>query len=225
MVKEYVDLSRVLTPGIGQIPGHPPIIIEEFQNHITHDRSNACISYSIHCGTHVDCPYHFFPNGARVDEMPVEKFIGKGILVDLQGKVANGEPININQITNNSEIEKLTDEQLAQSIVLIRTGWSAKYETAEYYLDNPYLSEECAKFFAQKKVKAVGLDFPPDRSQGSIVHRVLLGSDVLIIENLFNLNMLENNTEFEVMALPIKFYRQGGGPARVLAILGEKNDN
>ena len=34
MVKEYVDLSRVLTPGIGNSRS-PNIIIEEFQNHIT----------------------------------------------------------------------------------------------------------------------------------------------------------------------------------------------
>lgn len=224
MEKKYIDLSRVLTPGIGEIPGHPPIKIDEFQTHNTHDRSNAQLSYSIHCGTHVDCPYHFYANGERVDQLSLDKFIGKGVLADLKDKVKPGEAICVEKLINNSQMASLSDEQLAQSIVLINTGWGTNYEEEGYYKNNPYLSEKAAKFFAEKKVKAVGLDFPPDGNQGSIVHQTLLGAKVLIIENLTNLDALRNG-EFEVFALPIKIYQQSGGPARVIAsILGKENE-
>jgi len=224
MVIKYVDLSRVLTPGIGEIPGHPSTEIYEFQTHDTHDRTNAKLSYSIHCGTHVDCPYHFFPNGEKIDEMPLDRFIGKGVLVDLKDKVKPREAISVEKIIENSHINNLTDDQLAQSIVLIYTGWGKNYESADYYKSNPYLSEDGAKFFAKKKVKAVGLDFPPDGKQGSIVHRTLLGAKVLIIENLINLDELID-TEFQVFAMPIKIYQQSGGTARVIAIIsGGKNE-
>lgn len=224
MVCKYVDLSRTITPGIGELPGHPPTTVNEFQTHASHGRSNAHLSYSIHCGTHVDCPYHFFPAGNTVDEIPLDSFIGNGVLVDLQGKVEEGEGISIGKIMENSHICDLNDQQLAQSIILINTGWGAAYETEYYYHRNPYLAEDSAKFFAEKKVKAVGLDFPPDQRGGSTVHRILLGSNVLIIENLINLHLLRDR-KFVVMALPIKIFRQSGGPARVVACLsGEDNE-
>ncbi|MEL7566891.1 MAG: cyclase family protein [Dehalobacterium sp.] len=215
---EYIDLSRVLTPGVGEIPGHPATKIEEFQTHVTHDRTNAQLAYSIHCGTHVDCPYHFFSHGDRIDELSPDRFIGQGVLVDLKDKVNPGEAISREKIINNSQIPSLTDGQLAQSIVLINSGWGLKYQEKDYYKCNPYLSEEAAKFFAEKKVKAVGLDFPPDGKQGAIVHRTLLEAKVLIIENLTNLDALKD-VEFQVFALPIKIFQQSGGPARVIASL------
>lgn len=224
MSAKYIDLSRVLTPGVGEIPGHPATIIEEFQTHLTHDRTNAHLSYSIHAGTHVDCPYHFFPEGERIDEMPLDKFIGKGILVDLLDQVKPGEAISVEKIVNNSSITSLTDQELTQSIILINTGWGAKYQEDDYYKNNPYISEEAAKFFAEKKVKAVGLDFPPDGKQGSIVHRTLLGAKVLLIENLTNMNALKE-LDFQVFAMPVKIFQQSGGTARVIAsILGEQNE-
>jgi kynurenine formamidase len=65
-------------------------------------------------------------------------------------------------------------------------------------------------------VSAVGLDTPsPDREPFSI-HRQLLGSGVLIIENLTKLEGLVGATPYEVIALPIKFQAEAA-PARVIA--------
>lgn len=219
--RNFVDLSRTLVPGIGEPAGHPPTEIKEFQTHETHKRSNACIFYSIHCGTHIDTPYHFYKNGKKVEELDLSRFIGRGVLVDLEDKIKESAPITLAQILTESKLSTMKDEELSESVLLIYTGWGRNYGNVNYYQNNPYLSNEAAQWIASKKIKAVGLDFPPDRKQGSDVHLILLGNEVLIIENLTNLNLLKNK-DFNVIFFPIKLHEQGGGPSRVVAEVFER---
>lgn len=62
----------------------------------------------------------------------------------------------------------------------------------------------------------VGTDTPsPDKSP-YLIHKILLKGDVLIIENLTNLESLLSHSEFEVIALPIRFEAEAS-PIRVVA--------
>lgn len=214
MKYQYIDLSRTLTPGIGELKNHPPTELVEFQTHASHGRSNAQLSYSIHCGTHVDCPYHFVPDGMRVDEMDLDRFHGRGILVDLENKLTPGEAISLNMLMTEPQIRNIGG--LSDAIVLINTGWGANYGSQSYYTGHPYLGADSARFLAENKVKAVGLDFPPDAKAGETVHTILLSAGVLIIENLTNMANLRGK-DFNVLAFPVKLFRQSGGPARVVA--------
>ncbi len=222
--RKYVDLSRILEPGVGEPGGHPKTRIEEFQNHAEHGRSNSCLSYSIHCGTHVDTPFHFYENGKKVDEMDIDRFHGKGVLVNLEKKVEAAKAITLEQIFSESNLAKMGVDELSDTVVLINTGWGKNFGNEKYYSENPYLSNEAAQWFADNKIKAVGLDFPPDKKQGADVHNILLGAEVLIIENLTNMELLRDSN-FRLMFFPIKLKGQGGGPARVVAEVLEKDEN
>jgi kynurenine formamidase len=48
------------------------------------------------------------------------------------------------------------------------------------------------------------------------VHKILLGANILIVENLTNLQALLAVSEFEVIALPPKF-EADAGPVRAVA--------
>ncbi len=62
----------------------------------------------------------------------------------------------------------------------------------------------------------VGFDSPsPDRTP-FVIHKLLLGQEILILENLCNLEKLLGVTGFEVVALPAKF-RSDSAPVRVVA--------
>ena len=38
---------------------------------------------SVHSGTHVDAPAHFFENGATVEQLPLDVLIGKATVVEI----------------------------------------------------------------------------------------------------------------------------------------------
>ena len=103
----------------------------------------------------------------------------------------------------------------AGNIVLFHTGMIEKYKDEAYFTGYPEISEEVANYLVEKRVKIVGVDMcSPDHPPFKI-HKILLGSGVLIIENLTNLDKLIGK-EFKVYALPIKFALDGA-PARVIA--------
>jgi len=43
-----------------------------------------------HTGTHVDAPFHFHPEGIKIDEVPPERMMGRGVLLDITGKEEKG---------------------------------------------------------------------------------------------------------------------------------------
>jgi kynurenine formamidase len=156
----------------------------------------------------MDGPLHMLENGKSLSEIPVEKFIGRGVLIDARGK------------------EKIDDTLLSgvhllrNDIVLVLTGFSGKYRETAYYRDYPDMTESFAGALVNAGVSIVGLDTAgPDRSPFTI-HRKLLSGEVLIIENLTNLESLLDISEFEVCALPPKFKTEAA-PVRVIALVKE----
>lgn len=165
------------------------------------------ISTGMHVGTHMDSPLHMLENGKRLSEFPVEKFFGKGHLIDARKKTINAS------LLRNKEISE-------GDIVLIMTGFYAKFSERQYYEKYPEIEENFANKIVELGVSIVGMDTPsPDRVPFKI-HKILLGSDVLIIENLANLDKLSKtlgqNGQFRVIALPTKFAAEAA-PVRVIA--------
>lgn len=219
---KWVDLTLTLGgPRMSMVPGHPPVTQEPINTHAKDFRSNTKLTMSIHVGTHVDCPYHFVPNGATIDEMPLEKYMGPGVLVDLRGKLKENEPITLSLLKPFG----LTRETLEDRIVVFFTGWvEREFGRERVYVDNPYLSEEVARYLAGCKVRAVAVDFSvdkmapgaPPRAGDCPIHRILLGQQIPLIENLINLDELVGK-KFELMALPLKIYRGDGAATRAVA--------
>ena len=80
------------------------------------------------------------------------------------------------------------------------------------------MSQEVAEYLVESKVKMVGVDTCSiDNADGFPIHRILLGADILIIENLTNLDRLAGKN-FRVFALPLNL-QVDGSPARVVAEL------
>jgi len=101
-------------------------------------------------------------------------------------------------------------------IVFVITGFSKKYREAEYYEKFPEIGEDFASKAIELGVKIVGMDTPsPDRPPFK-VHKLLLGKEILIIENLTNLESLVGVKDFEVFALPAKLHTEAA-PVRVIA--------
>ena len=221
--QQVVDLSVALGgPQVTVLAGAPQIVMEPVHTYAQHGRSNTKLSYNVHTGTHVDCPRHFYPEGTSVDEMPLEKYMGRGIRLDLREVAKERTPITVKDVLTALP----GGAEVKDAILVFNTGWIDRAGgKPNFYLDNPYLANETAEWLVGNGVKAIALDNSvdeapanPARPGDSPVHRILLGGGVMIIENLVNLEHLPL-TGFTVMALPVKLYHGDGAPARAVAFI------
>ena len=221
-MEQLVDLTLTLgSERVTAVPGLIGFTAEPLMTHESHARSNTKLTLSIHLGTHVDAPYHVHPNGATVDNMPLEKYTGLALLLDLRKSAKSLTPISV------ADLQQAGGKPgaLKGKIAVLFTAWAENESgNLRFYTDGPYLSTEGAEYLVQSGVNAVAVDFPidkgPARQPSTIkdypVHRMLLGQNIPIIENLINLHQLVGRN-FELWALPMKIKGGDGGAARAVA--------
>ena len=193
-----------------------------------------------HGGTHIDAPIHFAENHQSVNEIPLEKLIGKAIKVDVSVKALKDRDYLIS-VEDFKNWESSQNMQIPDgSIVLLETGYSKFYPDKVAYLGTdqrgpeavkllhfPGLSPEAAQWLVdERNINAIGLDTPSiDYGQSTDFqsHVILLGKNIPAFENLTNLNQLPSN-DFTVIALPMKIKDGSGGPLRIVAIV-DKSSN
>lgn len=170
-----------------------------------------------HTGSHIDAPIHFFPQGKCLDDYPLETFMGPAVLID----VPDAQPY---EVIDKKRLLATGAKVRTGDIVLIRTGWGAKYGKPEY-LTHPSFTEDVAQWLVEQGVKMVGFDqITPEiawakRPKGYQypMHRTLLGNEIFIMEHL-NLER-EVPARMEVLALPVSLTRSNGSQARVVAMV------
>jgi kynurenine formamidase len=173
-----------------------------------------------HTGTHVDAPLHVKKNGKSIDELPIEKFMGEGVVLDMRHK-GPSEAITPEDIENSNPKIQESD------IVILNTGWHEKWgNTAEYLDEHPGLNEDSAYYLVEgKKVKMIGTDTicPEPSSEESHwqhpLHRVcLIEHEIPLLEILGGEINKVTGKRCYIIALPIKMTTDAA-PTRVLAFL------
>lgn len=214
--QKFYDLSQ---PVYDNCPGWPTYEMTSVRNEAFHERDHfnaEQIRLNSHTGTHLDAPYHFFPDGITIDEIPVEKFQGEAVLVDLRGKIAAKEGIRPEHLKPYEDLIK------EGSIVLLNTGWGAKrgFEE-EYFHDWPYLTGEAAKWLREKGICGVGTDCMSMggwyEGTGRPCHEALLSNCIWILEEI---NIPDELMEYKtcyLMTFPLKLKGFSGAPARAVA--------
>ena len=219
---ELIDLTLTLgSDRISLVPGLVGVETESIQTHETHARSNQKLCLATHIGTHVDAPFHFVDGATTVENMPLEKYAGPAILLDLRSVSKGQEPLTISEITEAGA----NPESVKDQIIVLFTGWAeAESGGPRFYGHGPYLGTDTAGYLADCGANAVAVDFPidkhPDTPLSTIkdfpVHRLLLGQNIPLIENLINLDKLVGK-QFELWALPLKLKGGDGAATRAVA--------
>lgn len=78
---KIIDLSMKIYDGMETYPGDPDVKIEQVHFLNFHGWNLKKITMGTHTGTHVDAFSHMDSGGSSLDEIPIEKFMGKAILV------------------------------------------------------------------------------------------------------------------------------------------------
>lgn len=208
-----IDLTMPFGPQTTPVPGHPHIRFEPIHTHEEHGRSNTLCTFSIHTGTHIDAPYHFYKNGATIDRIPLEVFIGPALRLDVREAARPGLALGLETLR---DCGLPSQADLRGRRLVLWSGWAGERWSTDLYLNNPYLDEQAAKWLARSGIAALGLDFAVDRAEPYPNHLTFLGAGIVLIENLVNLERIPT-AQFTLIALPLPVTGGNGGPARVVA--------
>jgi kynurenine formamidase len=215
-MKKLVELNHILEDGMMTYPGLPRPKIGAFLDHeSSRSRYNDQAEFYLgkvemvcNLGTYLDSPFHRYPDGLDLSQIPLERIAGlPGIVFD--GVVSSNRSITL-QVDNT---------ELDGKAVLIRTGWDKRWGTEDYWEPGPFLSEKCIDLFIRSRVELVGVDFwnvDDTMDQARPAHTRLLASDILIVEHLCNLSVLPRRN-FKFYAVPLRIVRGASFPVRAFA--------
>jgi kynurenine formamidase len=191
------------------------------------------ISAAEHGGTHLDAPVHFAEGRNTADAIPLGQFIGPALVVDASDSAA----ANADYLVSVADLERFEAEHgviPSGAIVLLRTGWGARWPDRVRYLGTdrtgqeavpllhfPGLHPDAAQRLAERGVDAVGIDTPSiDFGQSSDYrsHRILFAANIPAFENVASLERVPVAGAY-VIALPMKIEGGSGGPLRIVAAI------
>ncbi len=182
------------------------------------------IATNCHAFTHMDAPRHFVPDGHTTDGLSLDKVVGEAAVVDI-ADVGPDNPVTL------AHMKAAGGHVEDGDIVLMRAGWDRQESiaTPEFWANAPYMTNEAAVWLRERGAKAVGFDFPQDRSIRKFItgekaerhehttHVELLAHGVILMEYLCNMTEIRDARTF-VVGLPLKIPDCDGAPARIVAI-------
>jgi kynurenine formamidase len=187
-----------------------------------------------HTGTHLDAPVHWVTakDGEDVSQIAAAKLVAPAAVIDVADRVAS-DPDFLLQIDDIRVWENEHGELPRGGWLLIRTGWDARSNSQEAFLNanetgphTPGVSVEAAKWLAHEApiigvgVETVGTDAGAAHSFDPAFpcHTFVLGAGKYGLTQLQNLRLLPP-TGAVVVAAPLPIVGGSGSPARVLALI------
>jgi arylformamidase len=153
----------------------------------------------------MDAPFHFVPDGATIDNLPLDLFIGPALVHAVEAeryiKAEHVEAIELDRITR----------------VLFKTRNSELLKRGSYDPDFVAFSVEAAEALSGRGVKLVGLDYLSVAHAGdeqTSVHRAFLNRGVALLEGI-DLSAISPG-RYELICFPLRIRGADGAPCRAV---------
>lgn len=203
------DISLPIATGGLIYPGNPPIEIAAQQAISQGAGANvSTLALGSHTGTHVDAAKHFFDDGETVDALPLERMIGRAVVIEV-----------------GADVNAVTAEHLraapidGHTRVLVKTRNSTYNTETEFRRDYAYIAPDAAEYLVERGVELVGVDYlsiEQFRSGHHRTHRTLLARQVVIVEGLALAAVPPG--EYQLICLPLRLAGLDGAPARAVLV-------
>lgn len=169
-------------------------------------------SFTTHTGTHVDAPAHVLEGGRPLTDYSLEELCGAALLVDLRG------------LTGPIGPEALEGAEPCGWLLLC-TGQSARWGTAEYFQNSPIFSEAFVRKAARLARRGLALDAAGLDREGVALHRLWFeAGGGPVVENLrAPERLLEDFAAGRALfftAAPLKLDAADGAPVRAFVRVG-----
>lgn len=209
----YIDISRRLTRDIACWPGSRAFTIHSESAIADGSEANvSALELDAHTGTHVDAPLHFIREGAAIDGVGLDPFVGPAFVADIPGARRIGR----------AELDA-ADVPEGTTRLLLRTPNSLD----DAFVDGPFredfaaLTIDGAEWAVERGLKLVGIDYLSiQRFEDSFdTHRVLLGAGVCILEGLDLREVTPGS--YRLVCLPLRLVGTEAAPARAVLFPAE----
>ena len=155
----------------------------------------SVLSMCAHNGTHVDAPLHFINEGKSIDEIALEHFVGECFIAHFDGDLFDENALDI--------LEKARRVGADKRIII---------------KGNATVTESAACVFAEAKILLLGSE---SQSVGPVkspmtVHKILLSSDVVLLEGVVLKNVDEGR--YFLNCAPLNLRNFEGSPCRAILI-------
>jgi kynurenine formamidase len=213
-----IDLSHVVEDGMPTYPGLPGPIVCDY---LTRERSRTIyapgtefqigvVTLCSNTGTYVDAPFHRYPDGIDLSELPLDR------LADLDAIV-----VDLPDGSRQVDADAFAGVEVANRAVLVRTGWDRHWRTPVYADGHPFITEAAAQELVSAGALLVGIDslnIDDTRTGERPVHSTLLAAGIPICEHLTDLAPLPAQG-FRFSAVPVRMKGMGTFPVRAYATL------
>ena len=205
---EIIDVSVLLRGGMPQWDGEELYEAASMLATPDDDVNVTRLTITTHTGTHVDAPRHFVHEGRTLDEIPLDRWVGPCVVIDL-GDVARditAEDLNAAAVPANT------------TRLVLKTSNSDLWKThpSEFVQNYIALSPSGAEWLVERQIRLVAIDYLSIGSvgpTGAETHLTLLNNDVLIVEGL-DLTGVPAGL-YELLCFPLNIEASDGAPARV----------
>ena len=212
MTKEnkIFDISMSLSAAMPVWPGSEKFILTWLQTIDKDGVNESKISLNSHTGTHIDTPFHFILSGNKTGDIRLTNLIGPAVVLDCTDETE----ITVDFL-NKADISEKCDK------LLLKTSNSAENLIEQNIFCREYaaLNHDCAKWVFDRNIHLIGIDYLSIEKypgENNIVHKTLLGNNIVILEGL-NLRDIDEG-EYELIALPLKIPDCEGAPVRAVLI-------
>ena len=115
---------------------------------------NSCtFKTSVHTGTHMDAPFHFYRHHPTIDQIPLDRCMGHTLLIDLSDKALNAE-------ITPADLEPYEEKIRAIPRVVLNIGWAVHWREEMFFTDFPVITAEAAQFLVDCGTELIGVDTP-----------------------------------------------------------------
>lgn len=230
---EVVDLTYAIAANTPYWPSPAgnPFRHDTLAKHESGRPSMAAYRTSEHYGTHLDAPVHFADGQPSVDQLNAGDLFGPAVVLDVSAQ----SDANPDYVLTREDVlawESQHGPIPRRAIVLLRTGWGARWADSLAYRNRdsagvmhfPGFGEDAARFLvAERDIRGIGIDnlsVDAGAANGFPAHLVVNGAGRFHLENVANLDQLPPTGVYLIVA-PIKIAGGSGGQVRLFAVLPE----
>ena len=199
------DISLSLSTDTVRWVVAPPLEVHERRRMSRGDDANAsALTVSVHAGTHVDAPFHFLADGATIDALPLERFIGPAVV----------HQVDADRYITEAHVDALPLDGATR--VLFKTRNSELLKRRDYDPDFVAFSVEAARALVARGVELVGLDYlsVAHADEQVPVHRAFLDHGVILLEGI-DLSEIAPG-RYELICFPLRLRGLDGAPCRAV---------
>jgi arylformamidase len=186
--------------------------------------NDTAITTTVHIGTHIDMPYHFYEKGQTIENYDANFWIFKNpLIVEIKPKniIIKDELIDILQNKNS---------KISYDILIVKTGICHRRESNEFWQSNfgfhPDIYEYLIQNFPNIKVlgfDAISVSSFANRAVGREAHKKFLNPNkpILLLEDM-DLREIDNDIKLKKLVVaPLQISKCDGLPCTVFGAIDD----